>query len=60
MPIEWMVGSLKDARLWALRHTVETGGTRREFEEVRRPAARRSNRAQARRKNRARRGGKDR
>ncbi len=26
MPAEWMTGSLQAARIWALKHTVETGG----------------------------------
>jgi hypothetical protein len=51
MPTDWMAGSLQAARLWALRHTVETGGMRREFEEIRRPTARQSRRAQSRRGN---------
>ena len=37
MPTDWMAGSLQAARLWALKHTVETGGTRREFAEVKVP-----------------------
>jgi hypothetical protein len=40
MPADWMVGSLRSARLWALTHTLETGGNRREFAEVAQPAAR--------------------
>jgi len=39
MPADWMTGSLQAARLWALKHTVETGGMRREFQEVSRPGA---------------------
>jgi hypothetical protein len=52
MPTDWMAGSLQAARIWALKHTVETGGTRREFEEIRRPSAPRSRRVQSRRGNR--------
>ncbi|HKW00782.1 MAG TPA: hypothetical protein VJN96_13235 [Vicinamibacterales bacterium] len=45
MPTEWMAGSLQAARRWALIHTLETGGMRREFAEVARPAARRPGRS---------------
>lgn len=45
MPAEWMTGSLQAARIWALKHTVETGGTRREFAEAARSAARRPRRS---------------
>ena len=38
MPEDWMAGSIQAARLWALKHTVETGGISREFTEVPRRA----------------------
>ena len=52
MPTDWMAGSLQAARIWALKHTVETGGMRREFTEVTRPAARRSGRSARRSRSR--------
>lgn len=45
MPTEWMTSTLSAARIWALKHTVETGGLRREFQEIRRPGAVRRRRA---------------
>ena len=45
MPADWMSGSLQAARLWALKHTVETGGISREFTEAPRRAARKRRRA---------------
>lgn len=39
MPTQWMTSTLSAARIWALKHTVETGGMRREFQEVSRPGA---------------------
>lgn len=54
LPTEWMTGSLQAARIWALKHTVETGGTRREFAEVTVPASARPRRTATRKRRRAR------
>lgn len=53
MPTEWMTGSLREARIWAIKHTVETGGERREFDEIKAPGSARPRRA-ARRNRRGR------